>query len=92
MRGIVVPAGTGPYADIVARLEACLVDAYDTIVTCDFSAQRREIPALAGITRDAWEDEYDRIGPALTDGRLSKTEGFGHIRMAERTWRLLAAS
>jgi putative hydrolase of the HAD superfamily len=66
----------------VARLEACLVDAYDTIVTCDFSVQRREIPALAGITRDSWEDEYDRIGPALTDGRLSKTEGFGRILRA----------
>jgi hypothetical protein len=45
----VVPAGTGPYADRVARLEACLVDAYDTIVTCDFSALRREVPTLAGI-------------------------------------------
>ncbi len=72
----------GPYANLVARLEACLVDAYDTIVTCDFSAQRREIPALAGITRDSWEDQYDRIGPALTDGRLSKAEGFGHILRA----------
>jgi len=66
----------------VARFEACLVDAYDTIVTCDFSVQRREIPALAGITLETWEEEYDRIGPALTDGRLSKTEGFGHILRA----------
>jgi len=66
----------------VARFGACLVVAYDTIVTCDFSVQRREIPALAGITLETWEEEYDRIGPALTDGRLSKTEGFGHILRA----------
>ena len=66
----------------MARFEACLLDAYDTIVTCDFSVLRREIPALADIKLDAWEDEYDRIGPALTDGRLSKTEGFGHILRA----------
>jgi putative hydrolase of the HAD superfamily len=74
-----VPAGTGPYADRVARLEACLVDAYDTIVTCDFSPLRRGVPALAGIPAGTWEEEYERIGPLLTDGRMSKAEAFGHI-------------
>ena len=64
---------------IVARLEACLVDAYDTIVTCDFSPLRRGVPALAGIPLGTWEEEYDRIGPLLTDGRMSKAEAFGHI-------------
>jgi putative hydrolase of the HAD superfamily len=63
----------------VARLEACLVDAYDTIVTCDFSPLRHGVPALAGIGVDIWEEEYDRIGPLLTDGRMSKAEAFGHI-------------
>ena len=63
----------------MARLEACLVDAYDTIVTCDFSPLRRGVPALAGIGVDTWEEEYDRIGPLLTDGRMSKAEAFGHI-------------
>ena len=43
------------------RLEACLVDAYDTIVTCDFSPLRQGVPALAGIpvaaiiSPDDWE-------------------------------------
>lgn len=63
----------------MARLEACLVDAYDTIVTCDFSPLRRGVPTLAGIASDAWEDEYDRIGPLLNDGRMSKAEAFGRI-------------
>ena len=63
----------------MARLEACLVDAYDTIVTCDFSPLRRGVPALADIPVSTWEDEYNRIGPLLTDGRMSKAKAFGHI-------------
>ena len=77
-----VPTGTAPYAGRVARLEACLVDAYDTIVTCDFSALRLEVPTLAGIPAGAWDKEYDRIGPWLTDGRMSKTQAFGQILRA----------
>ena len=46
------------------RLEACLVDAYDTIVTCDFSILRNELSALAGISPDTWQVEYARIGAA----------------------------
>ena len=67
---------------IVARLEACLVDAYDTIVTCDFSVLRREVPALADIPAVIWDTEYRRLGPLLTDGRMSKTEAFGQILLA----------
>ena len=61
------------------RLEACLVDAYDTIVTCDFSPLRRGVPALAGIPVETWEGEYGQIGPLLNDGRMSKAEAFGHM-------------
>ena len=75
-------AGNGPYADRVVRLEACLVDAYDTIVTCDFSALRREVPALAGIPAGIWDTEYGQLGAMLTDGRMSKTEAFGQILRA----------
>ena len=75
-------AGNGPYADRVARLEACLVDAYDTIVTCDFSVLRREVPTLAGIPAGIWDTEYSRLGALLTDGRMSKTEAFGQILQA----------
>jgi putative hydrolase of the HAD superfamily len=74
--------GNGPYADRVARLEACLVDAYDTIVSCDFSVIRREVPTLAGISADVWDTEYHRLGALLTDGRMSKTEAFGQILRA----------
>ena len=64
------------------RLEACLVDAYDTIVTCDFSIIQNELSALAGISPGTWQVEYARIGPLVSDGRLSKTEAFARLLQA----------
>ncbi len=61
------------------RLEACLVDAYDTIVTCDFTPLRQGVPALAGIPVAAWEQEYTLVSPMLNDGRLSKAQAFRQI-------------
>ena len=64
------------------RLEACLVDAYDTIVTCDFSILRNELSALADLSPDTWQVEYARIGPLVSDGRLSKAEAFAQLLRA----------
>ncbi len=64
------------------RLEACLVDAYDTIVTCDFSIIRNELSALADISPDTWQVEYARIGAQVSDGRISKTEAFERLLRA----------
>ena len=58
------------------------MDAYDTIVSCDFSVLRREVPALAGIPAGIWDEQYGRLGAFLTDGRMSKTEAFGQILRA----------
>jgi putative hydrolase of the HAD superfamily len=66
----------------VPRLEACLVDAYDTIVTCDFSILTNELSALAGISPDTWQVEYARIGALVSDGRLSKAEAFTRLLRA----------
>src|ERR1700757_4028454 len=77
-----LPAVGVPYADRVPRLEACLVDAYDTIVTCDFSILRNELSALAGISPETWQVEYARIGALVSDGRLSKTEAFMRLLRA----------
>jgi putative hydrolase of the HAD superfamily len=62
--------------------EACLVDVYETLLNCDFAAHGSELPALAGVTEDAWGHEYSQVGPALTNGRLSKAEGFERILTA----------
>jgi putative hydrolase of the HAD superfamily len=70
---------TWPYADLVARVEACLLDAFGTILTCDFTAHIRELPVLAGVPADAMYAEFARIAPALTDGRLSMAAGYDHI-------------
>ena len=66
----------------MTQRQACLVDAYDTIVTCDFSRQRGEVSALAGLPARTWQAEYDRIEPWLTDGRITKTQAFGDILRA----------
>lgn len=75
-------ASSYPYADRVARREACLVDVYETLLSCDFAAHRFELPALAGVTEDAWSHEYSQVGLALTNGRLSKAAGFERILRA----------
>jgi putative hydrolase of the HAD superfamily len=58
------------------------VDAYDTIVTCDFPVLRREMAALADLSEDAWEDTYGRLSPMLNDGRMSKAAAFSEILRA----------
>lgn len=63
----------------MARLEACLIDAYDTILDCDFTPLRHGVPALADIPVETWDDEYRRVHTMLNDGRLSKAEAFGQI-------------
>ena len=63
----------------MTRVEACLLDAFGTILTCDFTAHTQEMPVLAGIPADAMYQEFGRIAPALTDGRLSMAEGYARI-------------
>ena len=63
----------------MTRVEACLLDAFGTILTCDFTAHTQELPVLADIPADAMYQEFARIAPALTDGRLSMAEGYARI-------------
>ena len=58
---------------------ACLIDVYDTILSCDFSRHDREMPALAGVAPDAWRTGIGHVGPLFNVGRLTKAEGFGQI-------------
>jgi putative hydrolase of the HAD superfamily len=66
----------------VAHRDACLLDAYDTIVYTDFSAHRDELPKLAGISADAMFREFGRLAPALSVGQISITEAFAQILQA----------
>jgi putative hydrolase of the HAD superfamily len=66
----------------VARLDACLLDAYDTIVYTDFRAYRNELPKLAGIPADAMFREFRRLAPALSVGEISITGAYAQILQA----------
>ena len=67
------------YADGVAEREACLVDVYDTLLSCDFVAHSAELPLLAGLSMQAWGEGYSQVGAALGIGQLTKAEGFERI-------------
>jgi putative hydrolase of the HAD superfamily len=62
-----------------AEREACLVDVYDTLLSCDFVAHGAELPMLAGLSVQTWGEGYEHIGAALGTGRLTKAEGFERI-------------
>lgn len=66
----------------MADFEACLLDAFGTIVSTDFSGHRGELPALAGIPADAMYAEFGRLAPGLTVGELSMAEVFERILRA----------
>lgn len=66
----------------MARLEACLLDAYDTIVHTDFTTHSNELPTLAGIPAEALYGGFRRLAPALTVGQISMAEAFGEILRA----------
>jgi putative hydrolase of the HAD superfamily len=63
----------------VTQPAACLVDVYETLLSCDFSRHGTEMPALAGVAPDAWLAGIRRVGPLFNVGRLTKAEGFGQI-------------
>ena len=58
----------------MARLQACLIDAYGTILHTDFTAHRIERAAMAGVSADVMDAEFRRPAPALAIGQLSMTE------------------
>jgi putative hydrolase of the HAD superfamily len=66
----------------VAGFDACLIDAFGTIVSTDFSGHRADLPVLAGIPADAMYAEFGRLAPALTVGELSMPEVFERILRA----------
>lgn len=66
----------------MTRVEACLLDAFGTILVSDFTEHVQELPVLAGIPAEAMYKEFARIAPALTDGRLSMAEGYTEILRA----------
>ncbi len=63
----------------MAEREACLVDVYNTLLSCDFVPHRAELPVLAGVSEQTWGERYDQVGAALGTGQLSKAQAFERI-------------
>ena len=63
----------------MARLQACLIDAYGTILDTDFAAHRDERAAMAGISAAAIDVEFSRVASAITVGQISMAGAFAHI-------------
>jgi putative hydrolase of the HAD superfamily len=55
---------------------------YQTILTCDFAGHRNEMPRMAGVSAQDWNDSYTQVEPALTDGRLSLAQGIEQMLLA----------
>jgi putative hydrolase of the HAD superfamily len=70
------------YAESVSRLHACLVDVYDTLLTCDFAPRWAELPAMAGVPADAWREEFPRLAVGLGTGQVSTAAVFGQVLRA----------
>jgi putative hydrolase of the HAD superfamily len=60
----------------VTRPAACLLDVYETVLTCDFSRHTEELPKLAGVPQEAWYGAFLRIARSLTCGELTAADGF----------------
>jgi putative hydrolase of the HAD superfamily len=67
---------------LTAGFEACLIDAYGTVLQTDFSGRLAELPVMAGIPADAMYAAFGRLAPALTVGELSMAEVFEQILRA----------
>jgi putative hydrolase of the HAD superfamily len=63
----------------VASYEACLIDAYGTIMRVDFAAHRNVLPAMAGVPAETMYAAFGRLAPGLGTGRISMTEAYAQI-------------
>ncbi len=58
---------------------ACLIDVYETALSCDFAGHRSELPAIAGVSVRAWNAAFDELIPAVIDGRLSMGDAYAQV-------------
>jgi HAD superfamily hydrolase (TIGR01509 family) len=58
---------------------ACLVDVYDTLLSCDFRIHATAMPALAGVEARAWNEAFMAHGDALNDGQLTMAEAYAAV-------------
>lgn len=64
---------------VMVRPRACLVDVFDTILTCDLEALQTELAGAAGVPVDTWSRAFAEHSPALVDGRLSMAKAIERL-------------
>jgi putative hydrolase of the HAD superfamily len=63
----------------MGEYRACLIDVYETVLSCDFSAHAVEMPALAGVGPELWNAAFRELATEVTEGRLSMFDAFAEI-------------
>ena len=58
---------------------ACLVDVYDTLLSCDFRVHATEMPVLAGVEARPWNEAFITHGEALNDGKLTMADAYAEV-------------
>jgi len=66
----------------VSSPRACLIDVYDTILTCDFNAHQEAMTLAAGLGPADWNDGFALVELALNEGRLSLAQSIEQILAA----------
>ncbi|MCP4307002.1 MAG: hypothetical protein GY926_01660 [bacterium] len=79
------------YARFMPSPTACLIDVYETVLSCDFTALATELPAFAGIPTDPWDDAFHELVPAINDGRLCGRRSVAAPDQQRRTARSIHA-
>ena len=54
----------------------------ETILTCDFEVLRTQLPVIAGVEPQNWNDAFTRTGPDPANVRLSMAQGFELVLQA----------
>lgn len=60
----------------MARVEAVLLDAYETILHTDFAPYADELPRLAGVPAAQFYAAYRRVAPLVTTGQHTRRQAF----------------
>jgi putative hydrolase of the HAD superfamily len=63
----------------VAQLEACLIDAYQTILHTDFAPYAGELPRLAGVPAETFYNAYVQVAPLVTVGKATVPQALGEV-------------
>jgi HAD superfamily hydrolase (TIGR01509 family) len=63
----------------MSAVSAWLIDVFQTILRCDWSAHREVLPALAGVDAALWSAAFTEVDLALLDGRLSMAAAYEGI-------------